>query len=76
MDSWNIIKNELIKKSQPKTTGRDIVLNQCADLFIKLRNKLVDKTIATEEFNKDDELRSALINREGIEELRKSGVIL
>lgn len=75
MNSWEIIKSELTKTSKPGTMGRNIEVNQCAELFIKLMWNLNDREAATESMNKDEECREALVSRSGIEELRKTGII-
>ena len=76
MNSWEIIKQELTKKSRPGTMGRNIEMNQCAELFVRLMHNLTDSEAATESMNKDDECRDGLLARRGIEELREAGVLL
>jgi hypothetical protein len=75
MNSWEIIKEELTKKSRPGTMGRNIEMNQCAELYVRLMPNLADREAATESMNKDDECRAALLARSGIDELRKAGVL-
>lgn len=75
MNSWEIIKAELTKKSRPKTMGRNIEMNQCGDLFVRLMHNLNDREAATESMNKDDECRAAILSRRGIEEIREAGVL-
>ena len=76
VSSWEIIKDVIIRKdSRPKTMGYNIDLNKCADLFIAIKSKLADEQEALEAFNKDDELRVALLSRGNIKELTKAGVI-
>lgn len=74
-NSWEIIKAELIKKSRPKTLGRSIEINQAAELFVKLMYNLTDREAAVESMNRDEEVKDALMNRDGIEELRMAGVL-
>jgi len=75
MNSWEIIKAELTRKSQPGTMGRNIEMNQCAELYVRLMHNLTDQEAATESMNKDDECREGLLARRDIEELRKAGVL-
>ena len=56
--------------------GRNIEMNQCAELFVRLMHNLTDREAATESMNKDDECRDGLLARRGIEELREAGVLL
>ena len=76
MNSWEIIKQELTKKSRPGTLGRNIDMNQCAELYVRLMHNLTDREAATESMNKDDECRDGLLARRGIKELREAGVLL
>ena len=75
MNSWEIIKSELTKKSRPKTVGRNIDMVQCAELYVKLMHKLIDRDAATESMNKDDECREGLIMRRSLKGLQDAGVI-
>lgn len=75
MNSWEIIKAELTKKSRPGTMGRNIDMNQCAELYVKIMHNLTDEKAATESMNKDGECREGILARNGIEELRKAGVL-
>lgn len=75
MNSWEIIKNKFIDDSKPQTLKRNIVVNQAASLFVSLRHCLSDYEIAVATFNKDDEVKDALLARAGIDELRKAGVL-
>jgi hypothetical protein len=74
-NSWEIIKEELTKKSTPGTMGRHIDINTCAELYVRLMHNLNDQAAASESMNKDDECRQGILARKGIEELRKSGVL-
>lgn len=73
--SWEIIKEELTSKSRPGTIGRNIEMNQCAELYVRLMHNLTDREAATESMNKDDECREAILARPGIQELREAGVV-
>jgi hypothetical protein len=75
MNSWEIIKNKFIDDSKPQTLKRNIVVNQAASLFISLRHCLSDYEIAVSAFNKDGEVRDAILAKAGIDELRKAGVL-
>lgn len=75
MNSWEIIKNEFVYDSKPQTLKRNIVVNQAASLFIRLRHLLVDKDAAVDCLNKDEEVREAILAKAGIDELRKAGVL-
>lgn len=75
MNSWEIIKQEMTRNSQPGTLGRSADLNQCGDLFVKLMHNLTDKEVSVESMNKDEEVREAILNRRGIEEMKKAGVL-
>ena len=75
MSSWNIIKENLIIGTKPKSIDRDIALNQSASLLASLRQSLIDYDEAVKDMNKDDDLRSALFNQRHIDNLRKKGVI-
>ena len=75
MSSWNIVKENLITGTKPKSIDRDIALNQSASLLVSLRQLLTDYDEAAYDMNADDELRNALFNQHHIEKLRKDGVI-
>jgi hypothetical protein len=75
MNSWEIIKTELTKKSRPNTVGRNIELIQCSDLFMSLNYNLTDRDESLNAFNDDMEVRESLINRKGILELQKAGIM-
>ena len=75
MNSWEIIKTESTKNSQPKTFGRSIEINLAANLFVKIMHNLTDKDVAKKSMNEDMEVRDALLARRGIEDFRKAGVL-
>ncbi len=74
-NSWQIIKEELTKNSRPDTMGRCIDLNKCGNLFVKLMYNLKDQEKATKSMNEDGEMKMALLNQKGINELREAGVL-
>ena len=75
MNSWQIIKQELTKDNKPNSLGSDIVLKQCARLFVSLEGILTDYDTAVQDMNQDMELREALLTHNHVETLRKEGVI-
>lgn len=76
MNTYEIIKQQMTKKSQPGTMGRSVELNDCCDLFVRIMHNLTDKGESVKTLNADDEVREALLARRGIEELRGAGVLL
>jgi hypothetical protein len=75
MNTWEIIKNELTRKSKPGTFGRDIDVNIAADVFFKIKQNLKDEGASMEAFNSDDEVRKAILCRKSIDELYDAGII-
>lgn len=75
MNSWQIIRSELIGNSQPNTFGRNVKIDLASQLFIKLKNNLIDKEDSIKSFNEDDEVLDAICARKCINELRGAGVI-
>ena len=74
MNSWEILKAELTKTSQPGTMGRAVDLNRCGLVFVCLRDKLTDYAEAEEAMNADEEVREAIKLYPTIEELRNFGL--
>lgn len=75
MNSWEIIKTELTKKTRLGTIGRNIEIIKCAELFVKILHNLTDKEVAMESMNNDDECRKSLLALPIIKELTEIGVI-
>ena len=75
MNSWEIIKANIVKGYRPGTMGRNIAMSQCAELYIALRHLLCDEEKSTSALNADEEVREALMNSRVIQELRDAGVI-
>jgi hypothetical protein len=75
MNTYEIIKQQMTKKSRPGTMGRSMELNDCCDLFVRIMHNITDKEESVKTMNADDEAREALLARRGIEELRSAGVL-
>ena len=75
MNTYEIIKQQMTKKSRPGTMGRSMELNDCCDLFVRIMHNITDKEESVKTMNADDEVREALLARRGIEELRSAGVL-
>lgn len=75
MNTYEIIKQQMTKKSRPGTMGRSMELNDCCDLFVRIMHNLTDKDESVKTMNADDEARDALLSKRGIEELRAAGVL-
>jgi hypothetical protein len=75
MSTYEIMKAEMTKDSRPGTMGRNMDINACCDLFVKIMNNLVDKDESVASMNTDNEVRTAILNRKGIDDLRAAGVL-
>lgn len=75
MNTWEILKKELTKSSRPDTMGRNIDVNSCATLFVKIMHNLTDREESVKSMNSDEEVKNALLARRGIQELQKAGVL-
>ena len=75
MNTYEIIKQQMTKKSRHGTMGRSMELNDCCDLFVRIMHNITDKEESVKTMNADDEVRDAILSRRGIEELRSAGVL-
>lgn len=75
MNTWEIMKKEFSKNSRPETMGRDMDINNCAHLFIKIMHNLKDREESIRVFNDDSEVKNAIISSVGIQELKEAGVL-
>ena len=70
MSSWKIIKESLTKDTIAGSVGYQNAINNASSLFIRLRETLIDKDSATDEFNYDSDVTHALLNKEFLESLK------
>jgi len=75
MNSWEIIKARFVEGTKPGTMGRHRTVNNAADLFVRLMERLDDKDESVASFNADEEVAKAIGQREVIEELKQAGVM-
>ena len=75
MNSWQIIKNSFIEETREGSFGRMQVVNDAADLFVKIMQRLTDEKEAKEAFNSDEEVGKAFLSRGQIKEMKEAGVI-
>ena len=70
MTSWEIIREALVR-GEEKTVGYQRTLLKAADIFLSLRFYLKDFDDGIAILNADKQLRSAILNRAGIDKLSK-----
>ena len=75
MNTFQIMKAMLTEDSEPGTMGRSIDVNKCCELFVAIMYNLKDKDEAVASMNADEDVRRALLARNGIKELKAAGVL-
>jgi hypothetical protein len=62
MNSWQLIRRQMVMDQRPGSVGYLIALKKAALLFMSIRFQLNDYEEAAKSFNLDDELSVALLD--------------
>ena len=75
MNSYEIIKQQLVTHPTIGSVGRLVQLNQAGELFVSLEYCLIDWEEARKTFNADKEFLQAMLQRHNLQELKEAGVL-